>query len=1033
MRLVDWMRNLFLCGGLAVLAGCGGGSEGLGPDSDAAPEPNPPAGQSLESAALRFSWRQAGMREQPVAGAVDFGASGATAVVEAAAPATVPLILQAVDALRGPRLDGVALMTAMHTESLLHLGGPVARYLYGDDFDPRWRGRVPRWVEYEEALGRPVYADPMDAVDPEAPDRPKVLRDAVLDGLTDLFFQRDIENRVQLAWGGALVYRFEAGRPIRALRLRGPDAARRTTFTAVPGGRIRLSADGVRWTTVWTARAEGQVQPQVVLPPELAGGSTLYLSFETPPGELQYFDHLYVALDVDGRDWARLAAFPAGQRRILFTDAAGSTHRARLAWRDGNLRVRQAPTPVGVPPMVLHLGDVTLALGRSATGVPGAPIRLEAAGRRIWQAAAGIPWQPPAAFRRVEGRARPFHEPWAGYRDAYLAQRRWRRLWSRTESVLSLDSARYAGRRDEGDATVLRWTFEDDAGRAGTLEWVLGRATVDVAGQAFVGIGLQVRAWGPALNQATHVRLAFPVDVMPGDRWLAQGFRWLTEDVADLEGTRAYPRAEWLSRHQGFVFHTGAGRTLLAYFDRPTAATLALREERARHSDVFDIPLGAGGDVRTTATLYWLVAPVGATDRWAAADAWGAVREWLAAEYARQTGIARLRPVPTVVWIQPGEAELDADLRARAADPDYPSGEQGWFDRLVRTLVPRARDAGIRNLIVQPPWDNDAVHPETPNASGHAIHELTVAPLFGGEAALGRLVEAAHRNDLWVTLWYPSALSLFSPLIPKHTDWLSWQAIGVPDDGGWGDVVGMDPRAGWNAYAVARLRALHARVPFDGLWIDSWPSLSVIDYADPLPRPVLPASLELLAAFSDLLLHDLGIEGTGLLGLSQLYGDYETSAGPPRPNEEQRRQHAALAGHEYMLLGGNAGTYLDLPMYHRALASGGMINVANLDEVEALSAQDRAWLRRVNLEHRRIVDRMDHRHLLVQDGRWRGVAWTDAETGGAVVFAFGEGLTLDLGAAGVAEDLTSGETVPFNGVFTARPWRTYTLRGVQAP
>ena len=1017
------MHGAALAASLFVLGACGGGgSPGAGGGDDGG------GSGPIESPALRFSWDEPGMSRGAGGGAVDLPGSATEVVLQAEGSGRRSLGLQAVDGLVAPRLDGVPLMDAMLTESVLTFGDGPAHYTYWDRFDPQWRGRVPQWIAYTEELGRPIYGDPLDGVTPDDPRRPKVLRDAILDGVGDLFFQRDIEGRIRLLWSGALRYCFAAGRPIRALQLQGPDEDRGTVLDAAPGTRIRVSADGAEWSTLWTAAGEGEQRPRVTLPSALVGSPTLCLAFETPSGEAQGFQRLYVRLELEGDDLAALAQFPGGERRIRFEDAPDSSHHARLAWTDPTLTLRVQPPQAGPAPLRVALGDAVLALARSDEGVPGAPARLEVGDLVLWWAAPGQGWGPPARFRVVQGAVPPFTRDWAAYRDAYLADGRWERLWERFETVLEPKGLRFEGQGREGEATVLRWRFEDAAGNAGRMDWLVRPARFTFSGQAFQGIGLRIRASGPALAQATHVQLELPLAVRPGDRALTQRFRALTEVVRDLAGARDYGPEEWLTRHQGFLFRTGPGRTVLAFFDTPPAVTTTLREERGRQVVAMDIALGGGGATRTTPELYWLAAPVGAGDRWAAADAWGTLRDALQARYTAQTGILRARPVPTVVWIEPLKDELEADLRARQSDPKYPRPGEGWLDRLAGELIPRMQAAGVRNLIVQPPWDNDAVHPENPNTSGHAVHDLVVAPLFGGEAALGRLVAAAHEAGLQVTLWYPSALSLFSPLVPKHRDWISWQRIGVPDDGLWGDIVGMDPRAGWNAYAIGKLRDLHAAVPFDGLWLDSWPSLSRIDYANPVPQPVLPASIELLAAFSALPVEDLGIEGTGLLGRSELYGDYETPAGPPHPSPEQVRQHERLRGHEYMLLRGNAGTYLDLPMYHRALAAGGMVNIANMDEVDALGAADRDWLRRINLEHRKVVDRMDHRRLLVQDGRWQGVAWTDEESGDVVLFAF-EALTLELGARGTAADVSTGAQTTFDGTFTAQPWRTYVLRG----
>ncbi len=992
---------------LAVVAASCGPSTG----SDL-PEPDRPA-VTVDAAAWRPAWDDA----VPAAGprSIDLDTAPADVSLVATQATDTSLGILAVDRLAAPTLDGRLLVDELPPEAafVVRPDGVGVLTLW-DLFDPRYRGRVPDW-EILDAEEGSLEIDRLA----DDPDPAKVVSWATGD---EMLFLRDDEGRVSFYALGSLRGCLRIGRPVTAVSLRDPEGSVPTVLDVPAGTEISLSAVDGDPVTVWRADGDGRALPEVSLPAELAGVETLCIAVTGPDGAPIAFEEMHLTVEVDAADLVPLTRFDAGERSLRF-DAAGSAPRAMLMWDAPDLTVTREP--VVVPdeatirrdPTGLEIAFPSGVVMRVAfaDGEPTGIAELAVDGVPVLVAPPGGALGLPKLLRTAGERPPGDGFDWITYRDAFFAAgRRWEPRGSMTVSTIS--ELVFTDATLDGSTVTLTWEI---AG-GGTLQWIVTPTTRTLAGEQFAGLAMR---W--AVDDApdvTAVVAEFPLLGDLADRELHQYFRVLHEVGSVIDAPTRRPAVAWFGESQSFLFRTSPGRTVVAAFDEPTWATVSSTVADGRDVQWFEIPVDAEG---STAALEWFGAPRGVADPWQAVDLWAEIHEDLRQGYLAATGVPDSMPLPTVVWNQPTEEEQLAALQ-RVAASDRSTTGGGWFDRFADTELDRIAAAGLRNVIIQAPWMSDADDPDMAS-SFHAPRQLVVSDLRGGEEGLGRLVEAAHARGIAVTLWYPSAYSIVSPLFEDHPDWIVWKADGTPDDGGWGDLVVVDKGPPYRRYVVDRLGALRRRIPFDGVWMDSWVDIAVpTDHADERPRPQLAETVALQRAFGKMGLTQIVIEGLGPLGRPDAYGDYETYSGPPEPDAVQRAELERIRGHEYLLYRMGAGVALDVDVYVRALASGGLVNVANMDEVEALTEVDRDRFVRINEAYDVVRDRMRRRSVLVVDDRWVGVAWTDPATAGVVVFAF-EDLDQRLDGPTSVRDVVDGTVVDADDAALLRAWHVYVL------
>ena len=962
--------------------------------------------------AVRFNQTQ-GTETIPTGHSVDISSPNTRIRLLTISPEQTAIGLLAVAPLKNPSLDGVTLMGHMPTESTLVLNpNGYAVFSYHDLYDPYWNHRQPQWRELQLEEGTIQVDSLADNILPA-----KVATDAVETG--NGFFLLDPEGRITFHWSGNLKYCFDFSHPLESFALTDPSGRHRTILTADPGLEISLSDGSGQPITVWHSRGEGKHQPDIVLPAALRQSRTLCVNFTAPEDTYPAIEQLYLHARLRMPAAERLTRFPAKGRTLIYSDAAESSHRALLFWENGNITV-PTTSPLQYPEdkpeireqnellQVRLPGQVLVEFFRKQQGTVGNLKRLIIGEKTVFKAAPGAPWTDPFTITLLEGTPNPLPVPWSSHVENFLNSGRWTPYWQRRHRQAALHDLAFDGVRTHGNSVILRWRLTLASG-PGIVDWRFAPVQTGSAGNPLTGVVMQLKVEGSGLRSAERIAIRLPLAVRPGDWKLEQFFRHLVEERLDFQGPARYPEARWFAESQSFVFHTGPGGTVLGGFAAPTAAMVRQGLEAGRHMYHFDLPLQRGG-IRETTPLYWFALPSGSADRWNAVNLWSHfldnIRHW----YASQNGVLDSRPVPTVVWNQPLEE-------------NFPDSARSWFDWFTQTQLPRMEAAGIRNVILQAPWFSDA---EVIATSFHAPRSLQISSLLGGREALKRLVAEAHRRGIQVTLWYPSAFSLRSPFLNRHADWTVWKISGIPEDGGWGDIVVMDTRTDYFQYAVDAVTALHREIPFDGLWMDSWDLAMATDYSDPQPTPQLDRAIALQRRFTQLGLSQIIIEGLGPLGRPDAYGDYESHSGPPKNHPTVKAELERIRNHEYMLYHIGAATYLDLPVYHRTLASGGLINIANPDEIDALAPGDRAWLRSIHRDHRKVMHLMQHRSLLADGDLWLGTAWTHDGSGDAVIFAFNP-FHLQVNGTVTVEDVTTGERFQATGKLRLQPFHTYII------
>ncbi|HHC07479.1 MAG TPA: hypothetical protein ENK55_02005 [Actinobacteria bacterium] len=919
--------------------------------------------------------------------------------------------LHAVDRLVAPTLDGRLLVDELPPGSAFVLRPDgTATFTLWDLFDPRWRGRVPRWQPVADD-GEVFDVDPLDG-----PGGPAKVGTWAEPG--DLGFFREPDGTTGLYVLGRLDACVRIGRPIRAVDLRDPTGSHPTTLRDVPEGtELWLGSGDGDLVLAWTAEASERVEPLVELPAELVGIESLCWSIVVPDGRLLGLEEFHLTVTLEAADLVSLTEID-GRAEVHYDDAAESDARAILWWGDPRVAIGHPEAdPPAATTVVEGSDELTVAfpdgsrlvLALDERGEPTSVSRLDLVGLPALGAPVGEAVGLPAVIE-VEGEPPPGPGfDWVPYRDVFLRARGWT---SRGERRTVVRRGTFEGIAVEGAAARLTWRLDDGT----TLRWILTPTVRELGGTRFAGLASR---WATDDRRAVAVAAQVPIRPVPGEREIHQSFRHLHEAGTALVGPGARPRVTWFTSSQSFLFRTAPGRTFVAAFVEPAAATVTTRFDAGRELHDFEIPLRDG----TTSTLEWLVVDRGTADRYLAADLWARVYEDLVAAYQEVAGIVDTPALPTLEWNRPSDDDFLAALERHVETGEYPAAGEGWFDVFAAELD-RVAEAGIANVIVQAPWVSDAEDPAVVG-SLHAPRDLRVSELLGGEAALGRLVAAAQERDIEVTLWWPSAYAIRAPIFVEDPDRLVWTSGGVPDDGGWGDILVVDNSAPYRRWATSRLAELHARIPFDGLWLDSWDGIAVpTDFSDPLPTPRLDDALALQAAFGELGLR-LVVEGLAPLGRSDAYGDYEVYEGPANPLPEHRRTLEAIRGREYLLYRLGTGVGLDVDVYARTFAAGGAVKVANLDEVAALDDDDFDRFRRINRAIVAVGAERSRRSLVVADGRWIGVAWPGAGDE-LVVFAF-EPFAVETDGPTDVVDVAEDERRTEAGPIVLEPYHVYVL------
>jgi hypothetical protein len=129
-------------------------------------------------------------------------------------------------------------------------------------------------------------------------------------------------------------------------------------------------------------------------------------------------------------------------------------------------------------------------------------------------------------------------------------------------------------------------------------------------------------------------------------------------------------------------------------------------------------------------------------------------------------------------------------------------------------------------------------------------------------------------------------------------------------------------------------------------------------------------------------------EGMGPLANADAYGDYEVWAGGIITDPGVLRELERIRGREHMLYRIGANVIPDSQVYFRALAAGGVVTIATMDNLDDLDPGDQDRIKAANRAFHAVDGMLIRRHLVVRDGRWVGVAWDDGSGAVRVLWSF---------------------------------------------
>ncbi len=954
-----------------------------------------------------------------VAGQVELPALPGQVELVAAQATQLRLGVHAEDPISQLTVGGVPLAgTLLHEGTVLVPGDGTVLYAYHDLFRRRYRGRKQTLISLE---GHPV--EDLNQLPPGA-QLPKVLLDAdhiaaqdlYLDGAKDLLFLT-----------GEIVWRFDFGLPVLAVAFSDPLLRRHTMVDdgnwqeAGEGVRVSLSSDGSTWHEVWRSQGEGGFSEVTgELPPELEGATTLYLRIQATENFLL---SLYFSAQLDGGSVEPALALGEGEQTLDVGAASGGA--ALVFWDNPEVTVPAGGEEPPSQPEIHGVGDrirvrfpggAVAEFCRDASGPVTGPCRIAAGDLSLLDRAAGVPGG--AELIMLDGDPIQPYTDWSAARDEFLAQGSWPSTGSRVLRELSLASGSFVGPEVWGDGTVVLRQTVSDGDATGELLWLVREERLHLAGRSWYGVSWRVILVG--LPDAMYLEVDEPMALTFGQWWIEQVFRGVMDDQVDFTAPYDLAPTRLFGSSQSFRFTAGPAGETMGFFQEPVVSNVEVREERGRRVARTRIPLGVGM-IRATPWRTWVASERSAADRWEANDAWAEARDAYTAFLGASIGVRPNLPSPTLAVVQPSEAYVNYWL-----DHQQPLDGVYWFDDLRNTLLPAAHDVGIETIYIQLPWDSDAEHTDG-GFSGQAVREMVPSPAMGGQARMRAMIDRAHELGMEVVLWYPSTLSPFSEYLEEHPDWAMYTAAGIPDNGGWPDIVNVDLHSGFLPWMIRRLRDLSRDLGFDGLWLDSWDGITLgTDFKGAQPAPQMDGALQLIRAMWSLGLDQVITEGLTPFAQGDAYGDYESWSGPPVTNDDVERSVAQIRGREYLLYRIKAGAPLnDMGLYRRALAAGGVLLVPNMDEVDALTSDQHEELVTANRVWARVVPWMQHRQLVGDGDTWKGVRWRRDGSPGWVVFAF-QGFDESVPQGMKVLDLVTETAVEVSGgVFTTQAWHTY--------
>ncbi len=611
--------------------------------------------------------------------------------------------------------------------------------------------------------------------------------------------------------------------------------------------------------------------------------------------------------------------------------------------------------------------------------------------------------------------------------------------------LYDLAMARFRGAVVNGNTVTLNFGTPK-----GPVYWVFEARTNDIGGVPYRGLGwsLEVSA---GLSQAVWAYFLEPLP-LGKDYWLlSQNWGAFLEEPLTSTSTFATNVEKTWGFWQPFLFLAGKQGSLLGWLENPVSMQIEIGRSGPHLVRSLAIPFGPGPH-RSTPVKYWQLATKPLSDRWERLNAWTAAYDALAGFYRSETGIQATDPLPTYLWTVPDNpySYYEAYRRWKERKPKTTPMPAPWLESysLHASLLPEIAALGLRQICIQSPWHTDAEHsikervlptkhgPKPPRleeqGSGHAPWEPKISEAIGGITGLKEFVDRAHNFGVHVMLWTnPAHLSISSPQLDKHLDWLMWTREGVPLDEDYGDITGMSLFSGFYGNLLGGVKRVRQQSKIDGVWLDSFLTFgAAVDYSMSEPRPQLARSLDLERDLQSNQIPEIYVEGMSLLGLSTGGYGYEATRFEGKRNQEEWKHFVAIRGREYGLYRYVADTFLEPQSYYRALASKGVMAVFDMSQVrklEAASPGSTQKIARANEDYLTVLPWMQRRFLIGKGKTWYGVAWQRDTAKEIVLFSF---LPFDFSRPGKWEvqDVTAGTRTKVQVGFRTKAWHTYILR-----
>ena len=178
-------------------------------------------------------------------------------------------------------------------------------------------------------------------------------------------------------------------------------------------------------------------------------------------------------------------------------------------------------------------------------------------------------------------------------------------------------------------------------------------------------------------------------------------------------------------------------------------------------------------------------------------------------------------------------------IQAHLWDEDLKKYGAGWVDPL-REALPEYKRLGFPQVFTHGVWDSITSDPD-PVEPGNICcpYQFKFADMFGGEASMKRLTEAAAEVGIDIYQWFSFHLSKHAPIWKEHPDWVLREANGDPWDGNYGSLWSGRFLSAYGDWMKDTVKDTCKGAGLTGIFWDSYQNLGVtcVDWSAPDKSP----------------------------------------------------------------------------------------------------------------------------------------------------------------------------------------------------